>query len=85
MIENKKKILIFALFVWILSFVWIIMYLINSWFLSKDLTNTYIVFPAWWAYRAPTWYLEYYLSQEWGGLNKYTANHMTNFPSYIEF
>lgn len=81
--ENNKWFLIIITLLWFILSWWVIYYLVQNEYISKDLTNTYIVFPAWWSYHAKTWYLEYYLSKEGGWLNKYTANHMTNFPSYI--
>jgi len=58
--------------------------MINNNYLSIDLTNTYVVFPNWWRYNAPTWYMEYYLWQEWWGMNKYTITHMIDFPAGID-
>ena len=81
---NKKKLIIIITILWFILSGWILYYLLDSELLSSDMTNTYIVFPNGWQYNAPTWYMEYYLSQEWGGMNKYTSNNMSSFPTGID-
>lgn len=81
---NKKTIILILWVLWfIISWTWIY-YLLENNYLSSDLTNTYIIFPNGWHYNAPTWYMEYYLWKEWWWMNKYTINHMIDFPSWID-
>jgi len=81
---TKRNILIICTLLWFTLSWWIFYYLLENDFLSTDLTNTYVVFPNWWQYNAPTWYMEYYLSKEWGWMNKYTSWNMTSFPQWID-
>ena len=81
---KKKQIIIWITIMWFILSWWIVYYLLEQEYLSTDMTNTYIVFPNWGEYNAPTWYMEYYLSQEWWGMNKYTSNNMSSFPSGID-